>query len=318
LDTLLALVLELTEQQPVVLLVEDLHWSDPSTVKLLSLLIDHGATARLLMLLTCRPAFQPPWSSQAHVTSVKLQRIPQHQVQQMVMGVTEGLALPSDLLRHIIAKTDGVPLFVEELTKMVLESGFLRQAHRQYELTGPWPSQAIPATLHDALMTRLDRLDSAKGVAQVGAVLGRSFSYELLRVVTPVDEAVLPRELGRQAAQIDAGLTVVAEALGLVEQHGERFGEAELYRLKGELLLRQATPDEPGAETCWQQALAIAHRQQAKSLELRVAMSLSRLWQQRGKQDVARQVLAAPYGWFIQGLDTRDLQEAKALLEAFA
>jgi predicted ATPase len=125
-------------------------------------------------------------------------------------------------------------------------------------------------------------------------------------------------EAYRQAGQIDAGLTVVTEALGLVEQHRERFGEAELYRLKGELLLRQETPDEPGAESCWQQALEIARRQQAKALELRVAMSLSRLWQQRGQRDVARQVLAATYSWFTEGLNTADLQEAKALLEALA
>jgi len=109
---------------------------------------------------------------------------------------------------------------------------------------------------------------------------------------------------------------VLAEALAGVDKTGERYWEAELYRLKGELLLRQALPDEHQAETCFQQALAVARRQQAKSLELRTAMSLARLWQRQGQRAAARQLLAEVYGWFTEGFDTADLQEAKALLEA--
>lgn len=112
-----------------------------------------------------------------------------------------------------------------------------------------------------------------------------------------------------------AGLTALAEALALVEQNQERFYEAELYRLMGELLLEQDVPDVHQAETYFQQALAIAHRQQGKSWELRAAMSLARLWQQQGRQAEARALLAPIYDWFTEGFDTADLQDAKVLLE---
>jgi predicted ATPase len=116
------------------------------------------------------------------------------------------------------------------------------------------------------------------------------------------------------AGQADDGLQVLAEALMLVDKTGERLWEAELHRLQGELLLRQAIPDTTQAEPCFQQALTIARRQQAKSLELRAAMSLAQLWHQQGKQAEARALLAEVYGWFTEGFDTADLQEARALL----
>jgi predicted ATPase len=115
---------------------------------------------------------------------------------------------------------------------------------------------------------------------------------------------------------VEAGLSLLAEARAAVEQTGARLWEAEVQRLTGELLLRQAVPDEEQAAACFQQALDVARRQQAKSLELRAAMSLARLWQYQGKRDAARQALAEVYGWFTEGFDTADLQEARALLEA--
>jgi predicted ATPase len=125
-------------------------------------------------------------------------------------------------------------------------------------------------------------------------------------------------EVHRSLGQPEAGLTALSEALALVEKTGERYYEAELHRLKGELLLQQAAPEVSHAETCFQQSLDLARRQRAKSLELRAAMSLGRLWQQQGKRVEARQLLAEVYGWFTEGFDTADLQEAKALLEALA
>jgi predicted ATPase len=122
-------------------------------------------------------------------------------------------------------------------------------------------------------------------------------------------------EVHRSLGQPEAGLTALSEALALVETTGERYYEAELHRLKGELLLQHAAPEVSHAETCFQQALDIARRQQAKSLELRAAMSLGRLWQQ-GKRQEARTLLAEVYHWFTEGFDTADLQEAKGLLEA--
>ncbi len=125
-------------------------------------------------------------------------------------------------------------------------------------------------------------------------------------------------EAYRNGGQLMEGLTALEQALALVEQNDERYYEAELHRLKGELLLRQAVPDEAGAETCSRQALEVARRQQAKSLELRAAMSLSRLWQRQGKRAEAYELLAPIYGWFTEGFDTADLQEAKALLDELA
>jgi predicted ATPase/class 3 adenylate cyclase len=197
LEALLTWLLALTEQQPVLFVVEDLHWIDPSTLEFLTLLMEQGPTARLLTLLTCRPEFQVPWGLRTHLTPIALQRLPQPQVEVMVARVTGGKALPSAVLQHVVTKTDGVPLFVEELTKTVLESGLLRETEGYYELTGPLPPLAIPATLHDSLMARLDRLATVKAVAQLGAVLGRTFPYELLQAVAPLDEAVLQQALSQ-------------------------------------------------------------------------------------------------------------------------
>jgi predicted ATPase len=133
----------------------------------------------------------------------------------------------------------------------------------------------------------------------------------------PVFLALLAEAYGK-VGQAEAGLSVIAEALALMDKIGERDHEAELYRLQGELFLRHAVPDAPQAEACFQQALTVARHQQAKSLELRAALSLSRLWQQQVKRTEARQLLADVYGWFTEGFDTPDLQEARALLDALA
>jgi class 3 adenylate cyclase/tetratricopeptide (TPR) repeat protein len=196
LEALLMWLLRETEQQPVLFIVEDLHWLDPSTLELLSLLIEQAATMRLFTLLTCRPTFRPPWAPHAHLSHLTLSRLPRPQAARMIEQVTGGKALPAEVRQQLLARTDGVPLFVEELTKMILESGFLREADDRYELTGPLPTLAIPVTLHDSLIARLDRLNTAKTVAQLGAAIGRQFSYELLRAVWPVDEATLRHALG--------------------------------------------------------------------------------------------------------------------------
>jgi predicted ATPase len=471
LEAVLAVLLRLAEQQPLLMIVEDLHWIDPSTLELLGLLID----------------------------------------------------------------TDGIPLFVEELTKMVLESGLLQEREDHYQLTGPLPPLAIPATLHDSLMARLDRLAAVKEVAQLGATLGRSFTYEVLRAVSLWDEATLQqalqqlveaellyqrglppqatylfkhalvqetayqsvlksrrqqshqriahvlegwfpetaetqpellahhyteagqtehaipywqraakaagqrhayreaieylkralallqamaetpqlirqelevqlalgpalmvvrgftapevadtysrarqlceqlgdrqqlfsvlfglwrfshvraqlrtaRGLGKQlvslatcendpallveahgtAGQTEEGLHAVDEALAMVDTHGERIYEAELRLQQAGrgacpgVLPRDSSGVEVGqparteAEACFHQALDVARRQQARSVELRAAMSLSRLWQRQGQCAEAYELLAPIFGWFTEGFDTVDLQEAKALLE---
>jgi predicted ATPase len=195
LQAFLAIFLRIAAQQPVLFVMEDLHWVDPTTLELLTLLIDQGPTARILALWTFRPDFSPPWTGRSHLTQVTLNRLPRRQAAEMTGRVARGKALPPAVVEQVVAKTDGVPLFVEELTKMVLESDLLQEREERYELTGPLPPLAIPATLHDSLMARLDRLAAVKGMAQLGATLGREFSYELLQAISPWDEDILQRGL---------------------------------------------------------------------------------------------------------------------------
>ena len=197
LETIVALLLELAERQPVLFIVEDLHWTDPSTLELLTLVLDQTPTASLLVLLTCRPHFQPVWHHRSYLTEMTLNRLSHLQVEQIVTRMTDGKALPPEVLQQIITKTDGVPLFVEEMTKAILESGQLKAINGHYELAGFLSAFAIPATLHDSLMARLDRLMTGKVIAQLGAAIGRQFAYDLLHTVSQLDEATLQRELRR-------------------------------------------------------------------------------------------------------------------------
>jgi predicted ATPase len=153
-----------------------------------------------LTLLTFRPDFSPPWTGRSHLTLVTLPRLPRRQAVEMTGRVAHGKALPSEVVAQVVAKTDGVPLFVEELTKMVLESGLLQAREDRYELTGLLPPLAIPTTLHDSLMARLDRLATVKALAQLGATLGREFAYELLQAVSPWDEGTLQQGLHQLVA----------------------------------------------------------------------------------------------------------------------
>jgi TOMM system kinase/cyclase fusion protein len=200
LHAILTILWRRAAQQPVLCVVEDLHWVDPSTLDLLTLLVDQGPTARILTLFTYRPDFSPPWTGRSHLTQVMLHRLTRRQVTEMVGRVAHGKALPDAVVEQVVAKTDGVPLFVEELTKMVLESGLLQERAERYELTGPLPPLAIPATLQDSLTARLDRLATVKGVAQLGATLGREFTYALLQAISPVDETALQQALGQLVA----------------------------------------------------------------------------------------------------------------------
>jgi predicted ATPase/class 3 adenylate cyclase len=203
LDALVAWLLGEAERQPILVVWEDLHWADPSTLELLGLVIDQVPTARLLTLVTARPEFRPPWAPRPHLTQLTLGRLPRAQVEIMVRQLTGDKPLPAEVLAQVVARTDGVPLFVEELLKMVLESGLVRDEEDRYALAGPLPPLAIPTTLHDSLMARLDRLSTARAVAQLGAVLGREFAYELIQAVTMMDEATLQRGL---AQLVDAEL----------------------------------------------------------------------------------------------------------------
>ena len=181
----------LTARQPVLLVYEDVHWIDPTTQELIDLVIGRIGTLRVLLVITHRPEFQSDWARHAHATTLSLNRLGRRDCLTMVERLTLGKRLPEDVRDEIVAKTDGVPLFVEELTKTVLESGLLDVKGDHYALSGALPPLAIPATLQDSLMARLDRLASVKDVAQIGAAIGREFSHELLAAVAQIGDGEL-------------------------------------------------------------------------------------------------------------------------------
>jgi class 3 adenylate cyclase/predicted ATPase len=183
LEAIVEQFVRLSRQQPVLFVVEDTHWIDPTTLELLGLCVERIQHMNALMVVSCRPDFVHPWGGLAHVTSLTLNRLGHRHCSAIVEQVTEGRKMAEPVFEHIIAKTDGVPLFVEELTKTILESGVLRIVGDSYMLDGPLPQLSLPATLQDSLMARLDRLGEVKEVAQVAAVIGRDFSYDLLAAI---------------------------------------------------------------------------------------------------------------------------------------
>jgi class 3 adenylate cyclase/tetratricopeptide (TPR) repeat protein len=213
----------LARGQPILLLFEDAHWADATSLELLDLTIERVRQLPVLALFTFRPEFEPPWVDLPNVGTLTLGRLDHNDVESMVAQVTGGRVLPTEVMKQIVAKTDGNPLFVEELTKAVLEAGILVEDAEGYRLDGPLPPLAIPATLQDSLMARLDRLAPVKEIAQVGATIGREFSYTLVRVLVGRDESALKHGL----AQL--------EQAGLVFRRGEPPKEA-VYSFKHSLV----------------------------------------------------------------------------------
>jgi class 3 adenylate cyclase/predicted ATPase len=201
--TLAALIRQLeglARRQPIVAVFEDAHWMDPTSRELLDLTIERVRTLPVLLIVTFRPEFQPPWIGQPQVTMLTLNRLDRRDRTALVEQIAGGKPLPDEVVDQIIDRTDGVPLFVEELTKSVLESGVLREEADSYVLDRSLPPFAIPTTLQDSLMARLDRLASVRLVAQIGAAIGREFSYALLRAVSRLPEIELRGALGRLVA----------------------------------------------------------------------------------------------------------------------
>lgn len=182
---------------PVLIVLEDAHWLDPTSHELFDQIVNRLQDLPVLLVATFRPEFPAPWIGFPHVTLLTLNRLPRAQVIALVDRITNGKALPEEVLRQILARTEGVPLFTEELTKAVLEAGILRDAGDRYALAGPFPSVAIPVTLHDSLMARLDRLAPVKEVAQIGACIGREFDHELLAAAVSMPETELAVALDR-------------------------------------------------------------------------------------------------------------------------
>jgi class 3 adenylate cyclase/predicted ATPase len=302
LEALLAWLLAAAAQHPLLLIVEDLHWSDPSTLEFLGLVVEHVPTARLCVLCTHRPEFQPAWVPCAHVTSLTLPRLSRSEVERLSVAVAGDKALPAELLHQVVRKTDGVPLFVEELTKMVLETSLLREHEDHYELTSALPPLAIPATLHDSLMARLDRLAPVKVIAQLGATIGRQFSYELLRAVSPLE-----------ASTLQQGLRQLVEA-ELLYQHGSlpqatyTFKHALIQDAAYQSLLRSTRQHfhqriaqvlaEQFPETAATQPELLAHHYTAASL----CEPAIGYWQRAGRNACARSAHAEAIAHLTQGL----------------
>jgi len=181
LEALIDRLNSLARRRPVVVIFEDAHWIDPTSRELLDLSVERVRNLRVLLIVTFRPEFQAFWTGQPHVTTLVLNRLDRHAQSALVEQIAGGKALPNEVVGQIVERTDGVPLFIEELTKSVLESGLLRAEEGRYVLDGPLPPLTIPTSLHASLMARLDRLASVRQVAQIGAAFGRWFRYMSLR-----------------------------------------------------------------------------------------------------------------------------------------
>ena len=205
-ETLHALITQLeglASGHPLLLIFEDVHWADPTTLALLELVIERVQRIRVLAVITYRPEFSPPWSGHTHVTALTLNRFTRSLAMAMVAKVTEKASLPEEVRQQIVEKTDGIPLFVEELTKTILESDLRGEDSGRHSLSGGRSKTVIPATLHDSLTARLDRLAEGKRVAQAGSVIGREFSWQLLEIVCGLQPAKLSNALDELS---DAGL----------------------------------------------------------------------------------------------------------------
>jgi class 3 adenylate cyclase/tetratricopeptide (TPR) repeat protein len=196
-ETIVSWILALAEQQLMVVVFEDLHWCDSSTLEVVGMLLQQNPKSNVLTLLTSRPDFEPRWPAHPHVTHLEVGRLRRRQAENLVASMSDTLALPRNVVECIVERADGVPLFLEELTKMVLESGLVEEHDGRLTLTGDLATLAIPTTLQGSLMARLDRLSAAREVAQRTAVLGREFSYALAAASVGFEEGTLRSGLAR-------------------------------------------------------------------------------------------------------------------------
>ena len=199
-DALIRQALASTPKGPVLFLLEDVHWIDPTTLELVNRTIEAVKSSAFFALITFRPDFFSPWLDRSHVTMFRLERLSKDEVDAMLVDLTAGKPLPDEVSEIIVSKTDGVPLFVEEMTKAILETGVLEDVGERYVLQGPIALPSIPVTLHDSLVARLDRLAPIKEVAQIGAAIGREFPYRLLAALAPMSGTSLDAALAQLIA----------------------------------------------------------------------------------------------------------------------
>jgi class 3 adenylate cyclase/predicted ATPase len=318
LEAILTILLTVAAARPVLLLVEDLQWMDPSTEEFLTLLIEQVPTQRMCALLTYRPTFQVPWPNRSYISQITLSRLPPDEVEKIITHITRGKSLPAEIMSQVVYKTDGIPLFIEEFTKALLEAAPLQEGNDRYELLTPLQTLAIPTTLHDSLMARLDRLHEGKRVAQVGSVIGRQFSYALLQAVWEEDERLLKRGITR---------LVEAELMyqqGLPSQVTYVFKHALIQEAANQSLLRgtrqhyhQRTAEvliEQFSETAESQPELLAYHYEMSGLTAPAV----HYWQRAGKRALERSAYVEAIRHLQRGLallpsleetDTQALQE---------
>ena len=199
LDAFLSQFLTLVRSSPLLMIFEDAHWSDPTSLELLGRVVDQIANLPALLIVTFRPEFEAPWIGRPHVTTLTLNRLPQRQIGAMIDRVLGNKPLPPSIRQDIIERTDGIPLFIEEMTKAVVEAASPSAAEHTLAAV-PTPASAVPASLNASLMARLDRLGSAKEVVEMAAAIGRVFSHALLGAVARLPEAALQAALDRSLA----------------------------------------------------------------------------------------------------------------------
>jgi class 3 adenylate cyclase/predicted ATPase len=197
LAALLAYVEGLTASQPLLMVIEDVHWADPTSLELIDLIVERASRLRILLIVTFRPEFVSPWAGRLRTTLITLGRLPPPQCAEIIAGVTRGKHLPKPIIDGIVERSDGIPLFIEELTKTMVESGALSDTDDHSTTTQPQAAPEIPVTLRGSLLARLDRLGSAREVAQIGAALGRRFSYQLIAAVAGIPQQQLDHALAR-------------------------------------------------------------------------------------------------------------------------
>lgn len=288
---------------PVLIVFEDVHWIDPTSLDLLDRTIACAADLPILLVVTVRPEFQPTWVGQPHVTILPLSRLGRRDGAGIIGGVTKGKTLPDAVVEQVLARTDGVPLFIEELTSTLIESGVLRETTDRYVLDGPLPSLAIPTTLQASLVARLDRLGSVKDVAQIGAAIGREFSHDLVAAVSPLAPLDLDAALQRLTA---SGLTSRRGTPPIATysfKHALVQDAAYVTMLKGRRRQLHASIAEaigrlrPEAAECEPELLAW-HCTRAGQAGPAVG-----LWQRAGEQSIARYANREAIGHFERALE---------------
>ena len=293
----------LAHEQPVVTVWEDAHWLDPTSQELLDLTVEHVRSLPVLLIVTFRPEFQPPWTGQPQVGMLALNRLDRRDRTALVAQIAGGKTLPDEVVSQIADRTDGVPLFVEELTKSVLESGLLREENDRYVLDRALPPLAIPTTLHASLLARLDRLVSVRHVAQIGAAIGRQFSYALMRAVSrfPEDELqaalaqLVASELVFQRGTPPDAVYSFKHALVQDAAHGSLLRNAR-QQLHAQIAEALETHSPELIES--QPELFAQHYAEAGLVEKSVSY-----WGKAGHRSVARSAMAEAAAQFQKGLD---------------